>query len=138
MKFQNNIADAVSDEEKELVLAAEQKIREMHSHRDGSSIVLHEVGMKDIVGESQLETKLDLPKKGMDAGVKYGNETFNAPDFKPKGETIMMGCRCGAEWTVTGQGNDSNPAGIKVEQYMRSEGESKKYGGEASSQPTYK
>ncbi len=137
---------------KHFIAVAEQQIMAMHHHSDGSRVELHQVGSQEFIQQSirtSLEGKLGDVSSDFGSGrsegnknnlaaakIEYERKSQNQPgqqaiygaqhDLLAKGqsktETAMMGCNCGAEWTVTGQStkaNDpSNPAGgVKVEQY---------------------
>jgi len=117
MRFRDEIADAVVDEnEKQVIAAAEQQIKEVHSHKDGSEVKIRELANKEPAADSLLEAKIGTGR-----------------------ERLMMGCNCGAEWTVTGKRTDgSNPSGLKIEQYNpAAKAEGAKYGTTSNEQPSY-
>lgn len=140
----SELADSVADEhEKQLVIVAEQRIKEMHTHGNGSPVLLRELGAEEIFGNSQLEGKLETDVgKQQQAGPNYAAAKFDSAGFagQAKGETLMMGCCCGAEWTVTGKSlkGDANPeAGIKIQQYVSVGGNTVKYGESSSEKQEY-
>ena len=146
-KRKNELSDTVSEEHPlHMAVVAEERIMAMHHHNDGSKVELHEVGSREFIQQSisgSLEGKLGGSFEFSNDTAKKEAENFNAPKIeyerKTQGsqlqqlygaqqsvtgashhqETVMMGCNCGAEWTVTGQsmkqadGHD----GIKIEQY---------------------
>ncbi len=139
MRF--NETDTIAENERFLLLAAEQQIMQQHSHRDGSPIMLHEIGADETIGGSQLEGKLDsIACKKSGGSSDYGPAEFDSADFasQSKKETLLMGCNCGAEWTVTGKSMSEGSPVVKVEQYVSAEGNSVKYGNSSSQQPQYK
>ncbi|MBI2143510.1 hypothetical protein HYU20_04195 [Candidatus Woesearchaeota archaeon] len=147
-----DLTDTVTEEHpKHMIAVAEQRIMAMHSHDDGSAVELHEIGSKEFIQQSiqssiegklgSSDTEWQQPKQGENnlAAAKieyekkssqnqpmqlYGSQQSVTGGISHNQETVMMGCNCGAEWTVTGQStkaNDpSNPAGgVKIEQYGR-------------------
>ena len=162
----SELTDTIEEEHpKGLITVAEQRIKAMHSHDDGTPVELHEMGASEIFLGQSLEGKLGFGSspgekatvkaepddawqqilqqqpqqqgssekiqyernKNQNGSLTYGNETakFDTAAFasqSKKQETLMMGCNCGQEWTVTGAGaNSSNPAAgastVKIEQY---------------------
>ncbi|MBI2580865.1 hypothetical protein HYV85_03585 [Candidatus Woesearchaeota archaeon] len=64
--------------------------------------------------------KIEYERKGQQPGQQaiYGAQHDLLAKGQSKTETAMMGCNCGAEWTVTGQSTKAQGAeGVKVEQY---------------------
>ncbi|MBI3036558.1 hypothetical protein HYY73_02280 [Candidatus Woesearchaeota archaeon] len=154
----NELTDTIAEEHpKHLAAVAEEQIKAMHHHNDGSRVELHEVGSREFIQESirsSLEGKLgsgfandsNFGEKEQNAsnlnaakieyerkssqnqpGQLYGSQQSVTGAGAATGhETVMMGCNCGAEWTVTGQStkaNDSNTAaGVKIEQYGSASG----------------
>lgn len=151
MKFRNDdypkhdLADVVDSEHPQrLIETAGQRIRMHHRHDDGSSVELHEIGSKEFIKQSiqnSIESKLtddtnwlqqenrqgnlaaakiEYEKKSSDQPHQiYGAQSSAMPSHKQ--ETFMMGCNCGAEWTVTGQStkapDPNNPAAVRIERY---------------------
>lgn len=144
----NEISDSVAEEHpKHIIAVAEQRITAMHSHDDGSSVELHEIGSREFIQQSiqsSIEGKLgnnnewqpqptqnenslaaariEYEKKSSQNQPTqlYGSQQSVTGALFHKQETFMMGCNCGAEWTVTGQSTKAdanNPAAVKVEQY---------------------
>ncbi len=144
-KGRDELADAVESEHPQRLMAvAEQKILSAHHHQDGSPVELHEVGSKEFIRQSMggsLEgkitgssfdsnseekslhlqnAKVEYEKKSSQPQQLYSSQQSVTGAASHKQETFMMGCNCGAEWTVTGQStkkDDSNPAAVKVERY---------------------
>ena len=149
MKFSNeraqpsSITDEVAGEhERQLLTIAEARIRQQHQHPDGSPVQIREVGMSDAF--PSIETKLTgtqdiqalqqqaIPKEQVrydrkfqapGAPVTYtGTQSFNAGSFSGQSQdALMIGCNCGAEWTVTGKilkqdGQDSQ-GGVTIQRY---------------------
>ncbi|MBI2141419.1 hypothetical protein HYU16_03260 [Candidatus Woesearchaeota archaeon] len=76
---------------------------------------------KDNLGAAKIEYERKSQNQPGQQAI-YGAQHDLLAKGQSKTETAMVGCNCGAEWTVTGQStraNDpSNPAGgVKVEQY---------------------
>lgn len=168
----NGLTDTIAEEHpKRFVAVAEEQIRAMHSHEDGSSVELHQVGSREFIQQSiqtSLEGKLggssdwqpqqnpqnnlaaakieyekthfdssrrgpvaaamressqsqpqhDLFGKGQSKTELYGAQQSVTGAGAARHETAMVGCNCGAEWTVTGQSTKAQGAGgVKVEQY---------------------
>ncbi len=149
----DELTDTVTEEHpKRFVAVAEEQIRAMHHHEDGSSVELHQVGSREFIAQSigsSLEGKLTgtsdfsesdkqfWQKQDNQAGAKieyekkssqsqptqlYGAQQSVTGGMSHRQETAMVGCNCGAEWTVTGQStkanNPNNPAAtVKIEQY---------------------
>ena len=119
---------------KQLLIVAGQRIKAMHQHDDGTPVQLHEVSTDEFFSGTSLEGKIDIGSEKMQlernskpGGLTYGRDTtkFDNAAFasQTKGqETLMMGCNCGLEWTVTGvsmkkDSSDTGPGAIKIEQY---------------------
>ena len=152
----SELTDTVAEEHpKHFVAVAEEQIKAMHHHEDGSSVELHEVGSREFIAQSigsSLEGKI-TGGSGFNENEKFfwqqNNQNTSNPNTAKieyekkssqqpqqlygiqqsvtggaihKQETAMVGCNCGAEWTVTGQStkanNPNNPAAtVKIEQY---------------------
>ena len=158
----------VGEHPKQLLTVAEQRIKAMHRHDDGTPVQLHEVGANELFSGPSLEGKLgsnatgktdadeswqqqmqqaqnaggssekiQYERSSKQGGLTYGRETakFDNAAFasQNKGqETLMMGCNCGLEWTVTGvsmkkDSSDSGPGAIKIEQYGSADGKAAGY-----------
>ncbi len=149
-KGNGELTDTIESEHpKRFVAVAEEQIRAMHSHEDGSSVELHQVGSREFIQQSiasSLEGKIggsefwnenNSPQQPQQnaAKIEYEKKSSQNQPMQPYGaqqsvtggvshsqETAMVGCNCGAEWTVTGQstkaqGAEGGPGGIKIEQY---------------------
>ncbi len=155
MKFRNDdyppssknsgeLTDTVeSEHQKHFAAVAEEQIRAMHSHDDGSAVELHEVGSREFIAQSiasGLEGKIggsdisDWQQQNSQnnlaaAKIEYEKKSSQQPQqtygaqqsvtgVSHGQETAMVGCNCGAEWTVTGQSTKAQGAeGVKIEQY---------------------
>ena len=152
MKFRNDDFQPVKKSDSELsdmvdaehpgrvAMVAEQQIREMHHHDDGSVVELHQVGSQEFIRQSiassiegrisddsgtflqkQEDNALSAAKVEYERKAAQGSQQLYGVQQQAVGsrhETVMMGCNCGAEWTVTGQSmKNSGPDGVKVEQY---------------------
>ena len=167
----SDLTETVKEEHpKHFVAVAEEQIRSMHNHDDGSPVELHRVGSREFIAQSiqsSIEGKLTgngfedlqfLQKNEQNASnlnnekieyekisshdlfgkvqsnTEYGvQQAVTAGGLSHKQETAMVGCNCGAEWTVTGQStkgnNPNNPAAtVKVEQYGSAAGSAPGYG----------
>ena len=145
----SELTDTVAEEHpKRFVAVAEEQIKAMHHHNDGSAVELHEVGSREFIAQSigsSLEGKLggvsndwqqqQNPQNNLSAAkIEYEKKSSQQPQQLygiqqsvtggaiHQQETAMVGCNCGAEWTVTGQStkanNPNNPAAtVKIEQY---------------------
>ncbi len=143
----SELTDTIAEEHpKHFVAVAEEQIRAMHRHEDGSSVELHEVGSREFISQSiasSLEGKLagssndwqqQSPQNNLAAAkIEYEKKSSQnqpmqlygtkqlatgASHQSPGQETAMVGCNCGLEWTVTGQSTKAQGAeGVKIEQY---------------------
>ena len=141
MKFTNEISDSVADEHpKQLLTVAEQQIKAMHQHGDGTPVQLHEVGANAMFSGPTLEGKINV---GSNLKAKAeADESLQQAQNKGQ-ETFMMGCNCGLEWTVTGvsmkkDSSDSGPGAIKIEQYGSADGKAAGYNVSGPQQQDYK
>lgn len=159
------LSDSVAEEHpKHLVAVAEEQIKAMHSHEDGSPVELHQVGSREFIAQSissSLEGKLSgsfgndseknkqqLPQQNA-AKIEYekkssqnqptqlyGSQQSVTGGVSHRQETAMVGCNCGAEWTVTGQSLKAQGAeGVKVEQYGSAAGKNGGYSVSGGSGP---
>ncbi len=147
-----DLTDAVTKEHpKHFIAVAEQQIMAMHHHSDGSRVELHQVGSQEFMQQSirnSLEGKLvdassdfgsdrSESNKGSLAAAKieYERKSQNQPEQQAvygaqhsvtgaaSHETAMVGCNCGAEWTVTGQSTKAQGTeGVKIERYGSASG----------------
>lgn len=157
MRFRNDdfpakkeLTDTVSEEHPmHLAALAEERIKAMHHHSDGSSVEVHEVGSKEFIQQSisgslegklggngfgssneekqlqlQNTAKIEYEKKSSQGQPQqmYGAQHDLLGKGQSKTETVMMGCNCGAEWTVTGQSTKQDGSGVKIEQYGSASG----------------
>ncbi len=158
----NELTDTVAEEHpKHFVAAAEEQIRVMHHHEDGSPVELHEVGSREFISQSiasSLEGKMgnsefwneDKPQLQNNlsaARIAYENKSSQNQPAQSYGaqqsvtggvshrqDTAMVGCNCGLEWTVTGQSMKAQGAeGVKIEQYGPAAGKSAGYNASAGS-----
>lgn len=143
----HELEEALESDDRHMLMAAEQRIKAMHSHNDGTPVELHEIGSKEFIKQSigdSLEGKIGTGSFGSEektssllqqnTGVieyekkssqnqphqSYGAQQSVTGGSMHKQETAMMGCNCGAEWTVTGQSTkqaDSGPGAVKIERY---------------------
>ena len=174
MRFTNDdlpvkrkLTDTVAEEHpKRFVAVAEEQIRAMHHHEDGSSVELHEVGSREFIAQSigsSLEGKIgisdisdwqqqqSLQNNLAAAKIEYEKKSSQNQPMQLYGaqqsvtggalshrqETALVGCNCGAEWTVTGQStkanNPNNPtATVKIEQYGPAAGKGAGYNASGS------
>lgn len=153
-KNNSELTDTIESEHlKGFVAVAEEQIRAMHSHEDGSSVELHQVGSREFIQQS-IQTSLEGKLGGSEehnekqfwqkesespfaaAKIEYEKKSSQSQPQQLYGaqqsvtgvshsqETAMVGCNCGAEWTVTGQSTKAQGAeGVKVEQYGTASGQ---------------
>ncbi|MBI2550256.1 hypothetical protein HYV83_03690 [Candidatus Woesearchaeota archaeon] len=152
----SELTDTIAEEHpKHLAAVADEQIKAMHHHSDGSQVELHEVGSREFIQESirsSLEGKLgsgfandsNFSEKEQNANnlnaakIEYERKSSQNQPQQLYGtqrsvtsagtahnqETMMMGCNCGAEWTVTGQSTKAQGAeGVKIEQYGSAAGQ---------------
>lgn len=146
LPIKNELTDTIAEEHpKRFVAVAEEQIRAMHRHRDGSSVELHEIGSKEFIQQSiqtSLEgklgggsndwqpqqnpqnnlaaTRIEYEKKSSQSqpAQMYGLQQSVTGAGAARQETAMVGCNCGLEWTVTGQSTKAQGAeSVKIEQY---------------------
>ncbi|MBI2145522.1 hypothetical protein HYU18_04345 [Candidatus Woesearchaeota archaeon] len=138
------LTDAVSEEHPAHIAAlAEESIKAMHSHKDGSEVEIHEIGSREFIRQSiqgsiegklggsfgsnsdseknplqlQNATKIEYEKKSSQQPQQlYGTQQSMTGGASHHQDTVLMGCNCGAEWTVTGQSTKEGD-GLKIEQY---------------------
>jgi hypothetical protein len=128
---EKEISDAIETEHlgsKKIFILAEQQIKQQHSHKDGTPVMLHELSPANVALRSELEGKLEFQDnkvKSLGGNPKYDKPSFESSDFSgvdKRAEVVMMGCNCGAEWTITGKKDIAASFGIKINQYIKVEG----------------
>ncbi len=151
MRFRNDdspkreLTDTVSEEHPmRMAAVAEERIKAMHHHSDGSSVEIREIGSREFIQQSMSSSlegklggdfsiggdeekhprqdivKIEYERKSQNSQPQqlYGTQQAVTGGASHHQETVMMGCNCGLEWTVTGQSaKQTDSGGIKIEQY---------------------
>jgi hypothetical protein len=114
MKMEDKDLKEFVDEElpDRVISLAEEEIRKQHGHDGGSPVEVYAVEAKS----DNLEKKLDPDEEDRSEQKKSSKK---AP--------VMMGCNCGAMWTVTGQNTEPGRQSVgvdsvKVEPYFSGTG----------------